>query len=355
VKSRDAFTLVELLVVIAIIGILIALLLPAVQAAREAARRSNCVNNLKQMGLAMHNFHDTQQRFPPGGAIDQPPFGTKVGGQAWGSSWMGYILPQIEQTGLYKKLRFDGTSGYNHPDLTLPDGTVDPSNSKDISNVFINLFFCPSSPLSKTCASPPPPGGTNIMAPTYVGISGANDGLITGYTTLRCNSSSSTVGCCSGGIVSNGGVLFPNSQVRLADITDGTSHVFCISEQGDFLIQSDGATVQWRSSYYHGWLIGCGNINQPRSYGAGGDARAFQQTTVRYRINQKKGWTVGGDCGGTGVGPNHGDNIPLNSAHPGGVNAAICDGSVRFIKEDVTLEIVAMLATRDDNKTVPDF
>src|SRR6516162_6363862 len=93
-----AFTLIELLVVIAIIAILIGLLIPAVQKVREAALRSQCQNNLKQIGLAMHAYHSNASQLPPGGAADQPPFGTGPnGGAGWGSSWMVYILPYIEQ------------------------------------------------------------------------------------------------------------------------------------------------------------------------------------------------------------------------------------------------------------------
>jgi len=215
------FTLVELLVVIAIIGILIALLLPAVQAAREAARRSQCTNNLKQLGLALHNHHDTYLRFPPGGARDQPPFG-KVETD-WGSSWLVYILPFVEQKPLYDQWEFQNSSGvFSAHNMALINGLVIPG------------YACPSSPLPTQWADQQH-GNTRRMAVHYVGVSGAAPGLIPNYTESRVN----TVN--NGGIVGGGGFLFPNGKLRFADITDGTTNVLAASEHGNWITTQDGS------------------------------------------------------------------------------------------------------------------
>src|SRR5438067_5444158 len=146
-QDRRAFTLVELLVVVAIIGVLVALLLPAVQAARESARRTQCQNNVKQIGLALQNFHDINSRFPPGGANDQPPFGTYPNGvpNIFGSSSFAYIFPYIEQTAISGKYQFSGASGH----LDCPTCSPPHANITLLNGILIKTYLCPTSALDK--------------------------------------------------------------------------------------------------------------------------------------------------------------------------------------------------------------
>jgi prepilin-type N-terminal cleavage/methylation domain-containing protein/prepilin-type processing-associated H-X9-DG protein len=372
---RGAFTLVELLVVIAIIGILVALLLPAVQAAREASRRAQCGNNLKQLALALHGHHDTYKRLPPGTTQDQAPFHTpgaaphNDGPGNWGSSWYLYILPYIEQGPLYSSLVWGGGAGYgadaNMMSMTPARGSAKigaggTCNGQKFAGLQIQTLRCPSSSMRKlTTSSIPGAGGQPLMLPTYAGISGAVPSIFTnsGYTEKRyMTTSGTTPGCCSGGTVSSGGVMVPNAQFVLEHISDGTSNTMAIGEQSDRLETLDGNKVDWNAAGPHGWTIGWYGATEPHQFvgQATGDTRVFNLTTIRWPVNKKKGWpNTPGDCPGLGVCDNTGPNIPLNSVHPGGANVAMADGSVRFLASSTDMLVLGFLATRDDGRTTP--
>src|SRR5262245_40193540 len=164
---RAAFTLVELLVVIAIIGVLVALLLPAVQAARAAARRMSCQNNVKQIGLALHNHHDVYGTFPPGGVTNGPCCGTESGG-----TWTIFILPYIEQMNLYERYDFSKTN-------------------ENAANLFVRTQFakpysCPDDPMIRKTLNPASgPGSGQLYATgSYRAMAGVTDGL--GWFDAEC-------------------------------------------------------------------------------------------------------------------------------------------------------------------------
>jgi prepilin-type N-terminal cleavage/methylation domain-containing protein len=359
---RPGFTLVELLVVIAIIGILVALLLPAVQAAREAARRTSCSNNLKQLALSLHNVLDKGQLLPPGGANDQTTngWGPVPGGVApnFGVSWLVYILPAIEQQQLYQNMRSNpnGQHGWGS------NGASD-ANSLLVNNFKIQAFNCPSAPFPQVGAGAwarksPTTGAYRVMATTYPGISGAAPGLI---PPLLYQDNRFTIGSNAGGIAAANGVLFPNSAIGLQAIQDGTSNTMAIGEDGQWLFTASGFRVDWRSNSFYGWFIGANryditpdpasDITNSGGYGAGGDNRTFSCTTIRYPINLlRNGWADSGSVS-QGVAPDTSVNGPLRSAHPGGCLVAMCDGSNRFQAQTTNIVTLAQMAIRDDGMT----
>ncbi|MGL6073721.1 MAG: DUF1559 domain-containing protein [Fimbriiglobus sp.] len=345
-SNRRGFTLIELLVVIAIIAILIGLLLPAVQKVREAAARMRCQNNLKQIGLAIHSFHDANSYFPAGGHNDTPPYGTNtnMGLGEYGSGWPTFILPYVEQENLYRQFNFSFNSGW-----------VMAQNYNAANNIKLQVYRCPSATTPEFTENPPTIAGValNIQNNSYVGIAGAVNGLIPGFTETRTNNGAGAN--TRGGTASAGGILFIAGRIGMAGVTDGTSNTILVSEQNDFLTLQNNTRVAWGAGMRHGWLIGTNRRVSPPMVGDGRDVRHFQMATIRYRINQKTGWPVPsatGDCSSNGVCNNMGNNIPLNSAHSGGVNALLTDGSVRFLRDSLPIAELARLATRDDGQVI---
>ena len=282
--SRAAFTLIELLVVITIIGILIALLLPAVQAAREASRRSSCTNNLKQLGLALHGYHDALGSFPPGYLYVARDV------EEWG--WAVFLFPYLEQKSRHKIL--------NVNQGRLTDAILDAQLRRSLQDR-ISVLRCPSDGGGKLLPSKwrkfddgaAGIGGFEPAAANYVGVLGLYD-LAGNYP--------------------NNGVLYGNSGVSTDDIPDGTSHTLGIGERH----------MQCHSGAW------CGNKNPA---GNRDDGIYFTVGRVSTPINASPPF----QC-----------EEGFSSPHPGGANFMICDGSVRYLSETIDFGSGSMARQDDD-------
>jgi len=294
---RRAFTLIELLVVISIIGLLIALLLPAVQAAREAARRAQCVNNLKQIGLALHNYHSSHQTFAPGYVSNFDPSGNDTG-PGWG--WAAMLLPQFEQKPLFDAINFNMS--------------IEVSSNQTSRLAVIGSFLCPSDTVpSAWWAMVRDPSGVptqhicQVAPANYVGVYGTSDPGVDGD-----------------------GIFFRDGNVGIRDITDGTSQTIAVGERSHRL-----GEATWTGSITNAVLfpVDSDGVGYPRA-------------------ESGPGMVLGHAGGRFGPGDPNGEVNQFYSRHSGGVNFLFADGHVGFLKTTMASTTFRALATRAGGEAI---
>jgi prepilin-type N-terminal cleavage/methylation domain-containing protein/prepilin-type processing-associated H-X9-DG protein len=303
-RTRRAFTLIELLVVIAIISVLIGLLLPAVQSAREASRRIQCANNLKQLGLAMQNYHVARDTFPPGYVSNT--LNNQVDGQETGPGW-GWgtmILNELEQRPLYNAVNF-----------SIP--ITDPG-SLTVRTTSLSVFLCPSNAFGSGPVILKDGSGhvvvNDLSAGQYIASAGQ----------LEVEEFAAQ----------NNGVFYRNSRIAIRDITDGSSTTLMAGERSR-------------------------NVADATWVGAVPFAQACNNPSWKYQDCETTNVLI---LAHTGPSPDENwVDLPNNklagvddywSLHPGGCNFLFCDGSVRFVKETVNPNVFSFLATRAGGEVV---
>jgi prepilin-type N-terminal cleavage/methylation domain-containing protein/prepilin-type processing-associated H-X9-DG protein len=341
--ARTAFTLIELLVVIAIIGILIALLLPAVQKVREAAQRLQCKNNLKQIGIALHAYHDREGSFPPGyvsGVYTSSGDPADDSGPGWG--WAAHLLPDLEQGNIWRQIQFD-------------KDIKDPANAA-VRMQPVKVFLCPSDPGFKTPMSSP--DGTtftvdilNDSAPNYTTpvLDSAGRPVQVAHSSYVAIFGNPEITLDPGFLlgppayperaVEHRGVFYRNSNIRIADITDGLSNTFFIGERSSNL-----AYATWVGSVTGGQVPP--KLPDVTSFGPeGAPVLCLGHTGDKSDV------------------PPHTPNSPVNhvddfwSRHIQGVNFLFGDGSVHVIDDRIDPVAYWALGTRAGGETAnpPDY
>jgi len=314
-SRRPGFTLVELLVVIAIIGILIALLLPAVQAAREAARRSQCTNHVKQLGLALHNYHDTYKVFPPGVFASRLNLGIPTPPHSM--SWMPTLLPFMEQQALFDQLK---------PYMASRNSNAFPPQ---LFNTVIPTLMCPSDPVKRKTGIVHNPSQAD-PPPDY------DDGFHGNY--LLCNGSQEVTEANSTDL---NGMFYYLSKIDMSGVRDGTSNTVMSSEIR--LTPESAGNRDWRGRYYRAdHLSSIFSTRLPPNTSSADRLRTLEikATALLYA---------------PAVGSVNPQVIYARSAHPGGVNVGLADGSVRFVSETINTQTWQSLGTREGGEPIGDY
>ncbi len=354
-SQRGGFTLIELLVVIAIIAVLIALLLPAVQQARESARRTQCKNNLKQVGLALHNFHDVYDNFPPGMLDDD--------GKNY--SWRTYLLPYIDQAPAYQAIVGVGASAGTlgaalfpkggvpnliHPDLSRPFNTdsgvagatptyanqneVQQNHGLSAGKRVMPAWICPSDIL-------PPQDNDSYGKSNYCGNSGTIN-----FTPNAFSPMTNWAGCAViQGNAQNGLLVYSNNNtagyvVRMADIIDGTSNTIAV---GEVTTSNNVTSTNVSDGDYPIW-VGGNNNGGCNGWNHGGNALRLTNPATRINLFRNP----------DPANPQF-SNAAFGSQHVGGSQFLMCDGSVKFVSENVDALSYQNAGSRNDGQSIGEF
>ena len=308
------FTLIELLVVIAVIGVLVALLLPAVQAARESARRAQCQNNLKQIGLAIHGYHGRHNRMPPGYVSIWDALNRRELGPGWG--WASRLLPDLEQQPLYDRIRFE--SPMHAPDF------------ETVRTARLSVFLCPTDDMPRrwtaTNGAVWMQGGAvfsaedpicDVSGANYVGVFGIGEPGVEGE-----------------------GVFFRDSNIGFVDIPDGLGQTACVGERSIRLNAGRG-NATWAGAVPGAQLWSCA-------------PDPFDPDAGICRREDGSGMILGHTGEGFGPGDPMGDVNQFLSQHGNGAFFLFCDGHVRFLRQAMDYRIYKALSTRDGAEVISD-
>ena len=295
-SGKHGFTLIELLVVITIIGVLLGLLIPAVQSAREAARRTSCTNNLKQIGVALQSFHAQNGRFPPAAPLHERESDASV-------SWRVMILPFMEEQPIYQEI------------APLPDGGA---KSWGPQLWAINLYICPSAP-------PPVNNGTALVEAHYAAVAGA----------YRGDDRIDLEDSFCGDIYTNG-IFYPDSRTSIAEITDGTSHTLAVGERlYNFLDWMTVATYEGKPPTEI-----CTEAAKNVRFPINADQNVYGYYKYDFRAPAGAPRTM------------LLNDLFFASQHPGGAQFCLADGSVQFLSETINFTLFQDLATKDGEEVV---
>ncbi len=316
--SQNGFTLIELLVVIAIIAVLVAILLPAVQQAREAARRTTCRNNMKQLGLAMHNYHDTHQTF-------------SFGWDQHGMGWSAMILPQIEMSNVYDMLSFveSGVGNWNN---------LGSAGNQKVVGIVIPVFRCPSMAQPETVYDP---GHQTERVPASYRACASGTAIYDwdNYTPAGAEWLYSSP---------QNGIFYGASSTSMRDITDGTSNTVLLGESytdNDFEQDRMKPDVWYIGSYQiDAWDIKADGTPTSNALSGSNEFSEFVGSMGAPLNSRKLAWTSGSQ-----------KQISFGSYHIGGGNLAFADGSVRFVSENVDFDLYKKLGTKSGGEVVSDF